>query len=76
MTNLTKPVRRRAEETTQGRRIIVEIHPSGIIRLRLERCRYFYDLPIKTAWVYAAMLSATAARAEKAARKAARKIKK
>ena len=73
MTDLKKPVRRRTAETSKDRRIIVEVHPAGILRFRLERCRYFYDLPIKTAWVYAAMLTAAAKRAEKAAERAKRK---
>jgi hypothetical protein len=69
MTNLEKPVTRRTPETTKGKRIVVTLTKDSLV-LRLERCRYRYVLPIKTAWVYAAMLHAEAKRAERRARKA------
>jgi len=58
-------VKRRTRAEADGRNIIVEIHPEGLLRLRLAGCRYFYDLPIKTAWVYAAMLSAAEKRGQR-----------
>ena len=70
MTNLKKPVTRRTEETSKGRRIIVTLAKDSIV-LRLERCRYRYVLPISTAWVYAAMLHAEGQRGEKRARRRA-----
>lgn len=70
MTHLNKPVTRRTDTTSKGKRIVVTIAKDALV-FRLERCRYRYTLPIKTAWVYAAILTANAKRAEKAqARKA------
>lgn len=64
MTDLTKPVTRRTDETSHGKRIVVTLTREAIV-LRLQRCRYKYVLPIKTAWVYAAMLHAEGQRGER-----------
>ncbi len=68
MTNLNKPVTRRTEQTSKGKRIVVTLTKDSIV-LRLERCRYRYVLPISTAWVYAAMLHAEGQRGERRGRK-------
>jgi hypothetical protein len=61
MTDLTRGITRRTEQRSKGRRIIVTITRENL-EFRLERCRYRYMLPIKSAWVYAAMLTAATKR--------------
>lgn len=74
MTPLRKPVTRRTDVISKGKRIVVTIEKESLV-FRLERCRYRYTLPIKTAWVYAAILTANAKRAEKAQQRKARAAK-
>ena len=73
MTDLNKPVRRRTQQSVRDghrpRRIVVTLHPSGMLGLRLERSRR--EETILLEWCYFAAIKARVAqeRAEKKGKK-------
>jgi len=60
MTELRKRISRRSGETIRDRgkfrRVVVTLYPSGVIGLRLERCRREEVLSIRAAWEHATKL--------------------
>jgi hypothetical protein len=73
MTPTTKPVRRMTTGTTwtrgRSRRLAVTIGPGDIITIRAEKLRLGYQLPIETAFRYAARVYAWTKAQERRTRK-------
>ena len=69
VTQLTKPVRRRTDETrrdrSKQRRYIITIYPGGLIGFRLEKCRHEELLPIAVGYETAIRLRIAKKKAEK-----------
>lgn len=71
MTDLRKPVRRRAVEPTwRGRRVVVMLEPGDVIAFREERTRRWYRAPINKLFLTVAKWNVDA---ERAAKRASRK---
>lgn len=66
MTDLHKPVKRRALIPHRGRRIVVSLEPGDLIGLREERTRTTYYFPIAAAFDFAVKMHVAALRREKA----------
>lgn len=69
MTDLSKPVRRRTHQTVRDgrkpRRLVVTLHPSGILGLRLERSRREETIPLEFCYFAAVKSRVLRERAEK-----------
>jgi hypothetical protein len=68
MTDLQKAVRRRTTQTVHdggARRLVVTLHPSGILGLRLERSRREETIPLEFCYFAAVKARVLRERAEK-----------
>ena len=76
MTDLDKSITRRTRVLSpeaRPRPIVVTLHPSGMLSLREHGRRMAFEIPLLTCYKYAVRLEADRKRAEKLAKKKARK---
>lgn len=77
MTILERKLRREVPEAlAQGRPIIIELQPGGVIGLRQKGRRTVYYCTVSQVYSMAAKIYASQIRAEKAAKRAARRASK
>jgi hypothetical protein len=65
MTTLNRKLQRKTAATYRGRNIIIQLEPSGIVKVREQRCRIWYETSIEAIFSMAGKAYAEEVRKER-----------